>query len=182
MTSTVGLEMIERVADIIRGSTLDTCYRWAQHRIVMPAEDGRPAGPYSAERYPWVPEILNSRARFNWVVKGAQVGLTVCGMVRAFYEVDYHNNNVLYVLPTDRVAASVSKTRFDPLIASSPYLKSRVNELSEYKQVGLSFLFVRGANGDINIKSTPVARLMLDEIDEFTDRQIRLCFERLSGK
>ena len=78
----------ERLIDGIRGSSLDTCYRWSCARRWMLANNGELAGWYSGVDYPWVKTILNSRAPFNWVMKGAQLGLTECGINRAFFEVD----------------------------------------------------------------------------------------------
>src|SRR5690606_38522629 len=140
-----------------------------------------PKKPYSIERYPYMREILNSRARRTWVMKGAQVGLTTAGIVRSLFEVDYHGRDVMYLMPIDKVAALMSKTRFSAAIQLSDYLKVRFTDTTEVKQRGTASLFVRGANGDINVKSTPVSRLFMDEIDEMTASQIRLALERLSG-
>lgn len=173
---------IERINDGLLGSTLDQCSRWAENRIIMPPHNGHPKRPLSFEDFPWVREILNSRAQWNWVRKGAQVGLTVAGMVRGFHEVDYFGKDTLYLLPTDKAATLFSKTRLKKLVTMSPYLSRRVEDSIEVKMIGTSCLYIRGANGDINIKSTPADRLILDEVDEMDERQLWLAFERLSGQ
>ena len=166
----------------LRSSTLGDCYRWCRARRWMLPINDQPAGWYSAENYPWVPEILNSRATYNWVMKGAQLGLTECGINRAFYEVDHEAQDTMYVLPTGEAAKLFSKTRLKNAIRLSPYLRRRVDDSQEVKQIGTASLYIRGANGDINLKSTPVSRLVLDEIDAMAERQIWLALERLSGR
>ena len=52
--------------------------------------------PYSLTDYPYVVEILNSRAKKNWVMKGAQTGLSEAAFTIAFYEADRHRQPVLY--------------------------------------------------------------------------------------
>jgi len=42
-------------------------------------------------------------------------------------------------------------------------------------------LYIRGSRGDSNLKSIPIAVLILDELDEMDEKQIWLALERLSG-
>jgi hypothetical protein len=97
------------------------------------------------------------------------------------FEVDYHGNDVMYLLPTDKAAMAFSKTRFSPAIKLSPYLANRFEDFMEFKIAGTATLYIRGALGDINVKSTPVSRLVIDELDVMDERQIWLALERLSG-
>lgn len=170
-----------RLLDDLRSSSLDTCYRWSAAHRWMQASANEPGEWYSDREYPYIKEILNSRATQNWVMKGAQTGLTEAGINRSFFEMSYFGRDVMYLLPTDKVATLFSKTRLQNAITLSPYLKERVTDLIDVKRVGTANLFVRGANGDINLKSTPVSRLVMDELDEMTERQIQLALERLSG-
>lgn len=173
---------LDGVRENIRGSSLDTCYRWSCARRFMQPVASKPGFWYSGRDYPWVKEILNTRARFNWVMKGAQVGLTECGINRGLFETDYHGRDVMYLLPTDKAAILFSRTRFDNAIKLSPYLADRVKVTNEVKQIGTASLFVRGANGDINVKSTPISRMLMDEIEEMDEAQIHLAIERCSGQ
>jgi hypothetical protein len=148
----------------------------------MPNGDGPPV-PYSLENYPYVREILDSRAKKNWVMKGAQVGLTEAGITRSLFEIDHHKRDVLYYLPTGVVAKRMSLTRFHAAIALSPYLKQAVTQNSvELKQIGHASLHILGAGSDTNLKSTSAGRLFMDELDEWSERQIYLAEERLSGQ
>lgn len=173
---------LELLGESALNQTFDVCSRWSYARRWMPAQDNEPAGWYSKRNYPWVEEILNSRAKYNWVMKGAQTGLTECGINRAFFEVDYHEKDVMYLMPTGKKAEQFSKTRFANAIKLSPYLKDRVIDSLPIKQIGRATLYINGANNEINIKGTPVDRLVMDEMDELTERQIFLALERLSGR
>lgn len=170
-----------RLLEDIRSSSLDTCYRWSAAHRWMQRSVSEPGEWYSDREYPYVKDILNSRATQNWVMKGAQTGLTEIGINRSFFETCYFGRDVLYLLPTDKVATLLSKTRLQNAISLSPYLSERMTDLVDVKRFGTASMFIRGANGDINLKSTPVDRLVMDEIDEMTQRQIELALERLSG-
>jgi hypothetical protein len=50
------------------------------------------------------------------------------------------------------------------------------------KQAGSNTLYIRGSRGDANLKSVPVSVLLLDEVDEMSQRAIQLALERLSGQ
>lgn len=171
-------EICHVTAETSKSSTFDKCSRWAVHRRVM--QDG---SAYSLEDYPYVAGVLDSRAKKNWVMKGAQVGLTEAGITIALYELDRHGRDVLYYFPTGKMAERFSKTRFASAINLSPYLSSVVtNDSVVLKQIGNATLHILGANSMANLKGTASGRLMFDELDEWTERQIYLAEERASGQ
>jgi hypothetical protein len=141
------------------------------------------AGPYSAKYHPWVKGMHNSKSPFNYAMKGAQLGVTEILINLAFYTLDQLHRDVLYVLPTSRNASDFSKSRFSPALKNSPYLKALFTDINsvELKQAGSNTLYIRGSRGDSNLKSIPVSTLLMDEIDEMSQRAIALALERLSG-
>lgn len=162
-------------------NSITSCYRWAQKRRRM----GEPfPGPYSATHHPWVTELHDSEASFNWAMKGAQLGVTEVGINRAFYTLDIGKRDVLYVLPTALNASDFSKARFSTALSHSPYLKELFTDTNtvNLKQTGTNTLYIRGSRGDSNLKSIPVSELILDEVDEMDQKQIDLALTRLDGQ
>lgn len=140
-------------------------------------------GPYSWKRHPWVREMLDSQAPFNYAMKAAQLGVTEVGINRAFYVLDQCKRDVLYVLPTATIASDFSKARFTPALRLSPYLQNMFTDTNtvNLKQAGINNLYIRGSRGESNLVSIPVSELILDEVDRMDQREIWLALERLSG-
>lgn len=174
-------DLKQTIASGLKSNTLTTCSRWAAHRRIM----GEPfAGPYTWTYHPWVREMHDSRAGFNYAMKGAQLGVTEVAINRAFYVLDQLKRDVLYVLPTAINASDFSKARFGPALRNSPYLANLFTDTNtvNLKQAGINNLYIRGSRGDSNLKSIPVSELILDEVDEMDQKQIWLALERLSGQ
>jgi len=144
---------------------------------------GEFAGPYSDCKHPWVREMHDSWAPFNWVMKGAQVGCTEVAINRALYTIDKLHRDVMYVLPTTKNASKFSKGRFGTALALSPYLKGLFTDTNsvDLKQAGANCLYISGSRGDSNLKSVPVSELVLDELDEMDKWAISLALTRLQG-
>ncbi len=173
-------ELEATIADGLKNRTLTTCSRWANRRRVM---GGDFAGPYSDRYHPWVREMHDSWAPFNWAMKGAQLGVTEVAINRALYTIDKLKRDVMYVLPTTKNASKFSKGRFGPALALSPYLKSMFTDTNsiDLKQAGSNCLYISGSRGDSNLKSVPVSELILDEVDEMDQKAIWLALTRLDG-
>ncbi len=164
----------------LKSNTLTTCSKWAQYRRIM---GGDFPGPYSFKYHPWCKEITDSAAPFNTAMKAAQMGVTEVAINRAFYTIDLLKKDVLYVLPTTVNASDFSKARFKTALLYSEYLKGIFTDTNTVglKQAAGVNLYIRGSRGDSNLKSIPVATLILDELDEMDQKQIWLALERLSG-
>ena len=167
-------------AEAMSGQVLTTCSRWAAKRRIM----GEPfPGAYGWGYHPWVREMLDSTAPFNYAMKAAQLGITEVAINRALYVLDRLHRDVLYVLPTALNASDFSKARFGSTLHLSPHIKSMftATDTVNLKQAGANTLYIRGSRGDSNLKSIPVSELILDEVDEMDQKQIWLALERLSG-
>lgn len=169
------------IVDGLQNQTLTDCLRWSKQRRIM---GGDFPGPYSTKYHPWVADMHLSKTPFNYVMKGAQLGLTEVGICLALYNVDALKKDVLYVLPTSKNASDFSKSRFNAALSLSPYLKSLFTDINsvEIKMAGANTLYIRGSRGDANLKSIPVSVLLLDEVDEMSQKAINLALERLSGQ
>jgi hypothetical protein len=174
-------DFLTAFAEGLSSQSLTTCSRWAAKRRIM----GEPfPGSYGWKYHPWVREILDSTAPFNYAMKAAQLGITEVAINRALYVLDRLHRDVLYVLPTALNASDFSKARFGSTLALSPHIKSMftATDTVNLKQAGANTLYIRGSRGDSNLKGIPVSELILDELDEFEQKQIWLVLERLSGQ
>jgi phage terminase large subunit GpA-like protein len=142
------------------------------------------AGPYGWKYHPWVKSLHDTRAGYNYVMKGAQLGITEVAINRALYTLDKLKRDVLYVLPTAKGASKFSKGRFSTALSLSPYIKGIFTNLNsiDLKQAGQNTLYISGSRGNNNLKNIPVSELILDEVDEMEQKQIWLALERLSGQ
>lgn len=141
-------------------------------------------GPYSWTHHPWVREMHDSWAGFNYCMKGAQLGVTEVAINRALYTLDVLKRDVLYVMPTAKGASKFSRGRFGTALALSDYICRMFTDTNsiDMKQAGANSLYISGSRGDNNLKNIPASELILDEVDEMEEKQIWLALERLSGQ
>lgn len=168
------------IVDELRNNSLTSCSRWAANRRIM---GGDFHGPYSDKYHPWVREIHNSWAPYNYAMKGAQLGVTEVAVNRALYTIDKMKRNVLYVLPTGQAASDFSQARFGGALSLSPYLSALFTDTNKVnmKQAGGNVLYIRGSGGRGDLVSVDVAELILDEVDRMVQDKVWLALERLSG-
>lgn len=174
-------EFAKTFADTLEGDALSSCSRWAAARRIM---GGDFSGPYGWKYHPWVKGLHDTWAGSNYVMKGAQLGITEVAINRTLYTLDKLHRDVLYVLPTARGASKFSKGRFSTALAMSPYIKNMFTDLNsvDLKQAGQNTMYLSGSRGNNNLKNIPVSELILDEVDEMDQKQIWLALERLSGQ
>ena len=185
MTNNVlAAEILQNIASGLVNRTLTSCSRWSEHRRVIPDPRTREPKMYSTKYHPWVREMMNSTAPFNYSMKGAQLGVTEVAINRALYTIDKLRRDVLYVLPTTGIARDFSRTRFKTAIDYSPHLKSIFTDTDtiDLKQAGNTTLYIRGSRGESNLVSIPASVLILDEVDRMDQDKVPLALERLSGQ
>jgi hypothetical protein len=180
MSNSLKALFLKTLDEGLQGNSLQLCTRWAAYKRIM---GGDFKGPYSTKYHPWCQEMLDSKAPFNYAMKSAQMGVTEVGINRALWTVDIRKKDVLYVLPTAINAGDFSQARFAVALELSPRLQTIFTSTNKVnlKQAGAVNLYIRGSRGDSNLKSIPVAVMILDELDEMDQRQIWLALERLSG-
>lgn len=107
------------------------------------------------------------------VMKGAQVGFSEMGNNWVGYTIDFSPGPMLIVQSTDKLAARYSKQRVDPMIEETPRLKRKVSEKKSRdsnntileKDFPGGLLIFAGANAPAGLRSMPIKKAMLDEID-----------------
>ena len=130
---------------------------------------------FSFKGHEYQKKILDDPAKLVCTRKCSQVGLTelsvrlalaMCGLNRSF--------TVIYTVPTAGFATTLTRTRIDPIIESSPLLKSLIHKTtdnSEVKRFGDSYLYIRGSQSTNAPISIPADMLIHDELD-FSDGEI----------
>ena len=175
----------ETVREKLLGSTLTYPTRWAKHMRMIPNPVTLEMEPFSTKYHPWMKEMLDSKATFNYVMKGTQLGISELALLIALFTVAIRKTNALYVLPTTIIAGNFSKGRISPAVRQSPNLKHLfVNDVDSVllKQTAEGInLYITGAKGEANLREKPASVLLLDEVDVMNDKQVGEAIERLSG-
>lgn len=174
--------LVERIASGLKRQALTDAAKWAMTYRIM----GKPfPGLWSFRRHPWLYEIHTSKAPFNVIQKGAQLGVTESVLNITFYKIDVERTDCLYVLPSKTPDASeFSAARFDPALELSEHLSKLFSEVKNigHKRAGTTNLYIRGSKSKAGLKSVPVGNIVLDEVDEMNQDNIALAGERMSGQ
>lgn len=170
MLSELVRDHLERVKSAtLDGFSLARVPEWIERRTKLEG------APFSFKDHEYQLKILQDPSREIIVKKCSQVGITELAIRRTLAVMDILSDiHVIYTLPTSNFAKAVVKTRFDPVIASSPYLSSRVNkevDSMEMKQLGTSYLYIKGTIGQVAAISVPASLLVHDEVD-FSDQNV----------
>ncbi len=169
---------------------------WAkQHRLIQQQ-------PFSLRQYPCLVQIYQDDSPYIVIQKCAQMGATEFLINKAlhamdgghlWYKVAKANLNVGYVFPTHETLVEFSKERIiGGVLEESDYLASLIRT-DEKTKAGLklmssqrlfrvrdSYWHIRGAwNPSVSLKSFPIDMLIIDELDEASDRAVALAEKRL---
>lgn len=150
--------------------------------------------PFSLERFPCLREVYDDPHKSKVIKKPAQRGVSEMGITWAMHALDcgarYWNLpksglNVGYLFPTQAALSDFSKERISNLKTESDYL-AKLFEGNNYddvmfKQVGGSYLYLRGAWSKAALKSFPADMLIFDEYDEMEPGAISLARKRMNA-
>jgi len=161
---------LERIkSSTLNKFTVETIPDWITTNTFINGEN------YSYIDHEYQRVILSDGAKEVVVRKCSQVGLSeisarmalaLCAVTRGY--------TVAYTLPTAGFASTFMKTRIDPVIQGSPYLKDMLSgeiDNTEVKKLGDSFLYLRGAQSSNAPISVPCDHLVHDEVD-FSDPEV----------
>lgn len=152
------------------------------------------AGPFTTEDHDFQIEMLQLTPRREAQKKATQMTFTetqvlknLHGMINGKYPA-----GVLYMFPTADDVSDFSSSRFKPLIKDNPTTIGRYvrdTDRTNLKRIGQGFLYFRGARltqviegqkkAASKLKSIPVDKIVLDELDEMTPEAIPLAKGRM---
>lgn len=158
---------LERVkAGLSQTRNLSQLAHWVVRNTRHPKNPGE---HWSFKEHEFQIDILNDSANDLVVKKCAQVGLSEVSLRMALGLIDiFPNSTAIYTLPTGSFAQTFVKTRFDPVIQSSPELAARLDaevDNTGLKKIGNSFLYIRGTYSKTAAISVPADILLHDEVD-----------------
>lgn len=153
---------------------------WADaYRILSSTASSEP-GPFRTRRTPYLREPMENLSATSPVEEtvlmfGAQLGKSETGNNWIGYTMDYDPAPMLAVQPTVDIAQRFSRQRIAPLISESPRLVSKVasNKSRDGGNSMLSkefpggILLLAGANSAAGLRSMPIKKLFLDEVDAY---------------
>jgi phage terminase large subunit GpA-like protein len=172
--------ILKPFADGLRPVPLMTVSEWSNtHRFLTSASSAEP-GRYRVSRMPYNRKIMDCLGKTSDIqeviyVKSSQVGGTELGNCWIGYTIHLDPSPFMLVMPTDDAIKKNSRTRIKPMIESSPVLNERIkavgskdaeNTINNKTFPGGALMMV-GANSPTPLSSTPIAKLMLDEVDRY---------------
>jgi hypothetical protein len=151
-------------------------------------------GPYEIKQHEYQVGWLEEDAPQQCFIKGAQIGASEINVLKTLHGHVHgrYNQGSLYLFPTRDDVKDFSKSRFDPLLESNPFIGAFVKntDSQNIKKIGQGFLYLRGARSTKNVggtkksssqlKSISVDRVVFDEFDEMEESMIELAQYRIS--
>ena len=173
-------ELIRGFLDAIRPVERLTVSQWADRYRYLSSTSSAEPGLYRTARTPYLKEIMDALSAGSPVqevvfMKGAQVGATEMSLNWLGYIIDVNPGPTLMVAPTDTMSKRNSKMRLDPMIDATPRLKEKVKP-ARGRDGGNTMLqkdfpggtvVLAGANSAVGLRSMPVSKLILDEVDGY---------------
>jgi hypothetical protein len=149
--------------------------RWAQRKVRL---DGK---PFRFEGHRYLEAIYDDVAPHVVLSKAAQIGGTTWAILKAFYAC-VMGLNVMYFFPTRTDVLEFSKSRVGPLLADNLFLSRlmRDTDTAGLKRIGSAYLYLRGMQSAVGMKSVPADMIVFDELDEASPDSKALAKERLA--
>jgi hypothetical protein len=151
---------------------------WAEGAPIV--LDGR---PFTFHKHEYLREPYQDDHPYTVEMKAAQLGLTTKAMLRAFYQARYRNyRGILYLFPSKVDVLDFSKSRISPLIEDNPdsigaWVKD--TDAAGIKRIHHTFLYLRGMQSRVGLKSIPVDLICFDELDEAPQKSVDMAYERM---
>jgi hypothetical protein len=166
---------MQELASPARRSLTDPLAQWAVKRIRL---DGR---PFSLAGHEYLRAIYDDTSPHIVLSKAAQIGGTTWAILKSLHACTT-GLNVGYFFPTKSDVLDFSKSRVSPLLADNAFLRKLVNDTDTagLKRVGDGYLYLRGMQSTVGMKSVPVDLIVFDELDEAEPAAKTMAMERLS--
>jgi len=168
------LQSIEQRFNDQRGKPL--FQEWVKGVIL----DGR---PFSFDRHEYLIEPYQDDHPHQVEEKAAQLGLTSKAILKALYGARYKGyKGILYLFPSRSDVLDFSKGRISPLIEDNPDLIGqwvKETDAAGIKRVWNTFLYLRGMQSRVGLKSIPVELIIFDELDEAPQNAVEMAMERM---
>lgn len=139
--------------------------------------------PFSFQDHEYQEFILRDQSKEKVIIKSAQMGISEMSARLALAMGNLIPGfSTIYTLPSAKAAMNFMKTRIDPIISGSDYLKEAISKTvdnTDMKQFGDSYLYLKGAQVDSQAISVPADMLIGDEVDNSNQEVLTLFESRL---
>jgi phage terminase large subunit GpA-like protein len=169
-------DLLEFLRGLYRPTPRQTVVQWAEANLKLTARQTEHPGPYSTSVRPYVREPLECW-KDSGVVEmtlcwGSQTSKTTTLMAGLAWLIDTEPSPALWLMPTENLARSFSKSRWMPMLEDCPaivaHFPSDKDKLTHLEQhFDRSTLTFVGSNSAANLASRPVRVLVADEVDKF---------------
>jgi len=171
-------DLLEHRRMLYRPTPRQTVVEWAEENLTLTQRQTESPGPFRTAVRPYCREVMEcwkdpgvSDVTLCW---GSQTSKTTTLMAGLGWAIDNEPAPVLWLMPSENLARSFSKTRWYPLLEDSPALKSRfpvnmdqmTNLEQQFDRCTVTFI---GSNSPANLASRPVRILVADEVDKFAE-------------
>lgn len=167
---------------LYRPTPKQTVVEWAESNLKLTQRQTEHPGPFSTSVRPYTREPMEawkesgvSEVTLCW---GSQTAKTTTLMGGAAWLIDNEPSPVLWLMPTENLARSFSKSRWLPMLEDCPavvaHFPDDADKLTNLEQHfdRCSVTFV-GSNSPANLASRPVRILIADEVDKFAQASER---------
>lgn len=157
-----------------------TLSQWADARRRLSRVNSSEPGHWRTERTPYLQEPMDCLSADSPVedvvlMFGTQLGKTETGNNWIGYTIDIDPVPIMVVQPTQKVAKRWTKQRFNPMRDDMPEISAKIADprsrdsgnTAEMKDFPGGVMIIAGANSASDLRSTPIAKLYLDEIDNY---------------
>lgn len=137
--------------------------------------------PYSTDKHEYLDDIIADTAPIQVFRKGAQVAISTTVLLKSMYVAEHLGKKVVYYFQSDSAVSDFSNDRCQPMLDSSPYLRSRCGGTVnvQLKHIGPGSLYFRGLMTRGAAKSIDADMMVADELDEAPEANYHFAFDRL---
>jgi phage terminase large subunit GpA-like protein len=169
-------DLLEFLRGLYRPAPRQTVVQWAEANLKLTSRQTEHPGPYSTSVRPYVREPLecwkDSSVVEMTLCWGSQTSKTTTLMAGLAWLIDTEPSPALWLMPTENLARSFSKSRWMPMLEDCPaivaHFPSDKDKLTHLEQhFDRSTLTFVGSNSAANLASRPVRVLVADEVDKF---------------
>jgi phage terminase large subunit GpA-like protein len=175
-------ECLENFLTGFRPPPKRTVADWADDKRVLTSVASAESGKWRTDRTPYLREIMFelsplSPAKEVAFKKASQIGGTEVGLNWLGQTIDEDPCAILIVQPTIKMGEKFSKQRVTPMIKACPDLlkkiPQKVNKAQSNTTLEKEFeggiLIIAGGNSASGLRSMPIKKLMLDEMDNYPE-------------
>ncbi|MCK4415257.1 MAG: phage terminase large subunit family protein [Candidatus Eisenbacteria sp.] len=137
--------------------------------------------PFRFEGHEYLRAIYDDTSSHVVLSKAAQIGGTTWAILRSLHAC-LSGLSVLYYFPTRTDVLDFSKSRVTPLLNDNAFLSKMMTETDTagLKRIGDAYLYLRGMQSTVGMKSVPGDMIVFDELDESPPAAKAMAKERLA--